>query len=159
VLGVHHFRKGKREVAGDAISGSHAYRDAARAVWIFVEDPEEQGRCLMVCDKFNWAERRPPGLAYRIQAGQVIYEPKPLDVTSDELFSQGFGTRLDLACAWLRARLASGSQLVTNVRVAAAVEGITARTLDRAKDRLQVTAERSGKSWQWSLPVAAEVQG
>ena len=131
ILGIHHFCKGKRDVAGDAISGSHAYRDAARAVWLFAEDPEEPGRCLTVCDKFNWSEHRPMGLAYRIQNGRVCYEPDPVDMTSDELLSRESQTRLDTTCAWLLTKLASGSQAATKLHLAATAEGVSITTLRR----------------------------
>ena len=96
IIGIHHFNKGKRDVAGDSISGSHAYRDAARSIWLFALDSEDPTRRLMVCDKHNWAEERPLGLAYRIENGRIQYEAEPLDMSADELLAQARSNRWTL---------------------------------------------------------------
>ncbi|MCE9552870.1 MAG: AAA family ATPase [Planctomycetes bacterium] len=156
VLGIHHFNKGKREVAGDSISGSHAYRDAARAAWLFALDAEDPTRRLMVCDKHNWSEQWPPGLAYRIESGRIQYEAEPLDMTADELLSQATPKPVEVACAWLAAQLSSGPQPAANLQIAATLDHVSKRTLDRAKERLKVKSEKEGDHWVWSLPMATE---
>ena len=156
VIGIHHFNKGKREIAGDSISGSHAYRDAARSIWLFALDDNDPGRRLMVCDKHNWAEQRPLGLAYRIEAGRIQYEAEPLDMTADELLVQGTQKSLDIACAWLVAQLSTGPQSATNIQIAATVKGIPERTLNRAKKCLSIVSTKDGNRWIWSLPTATE---
>lgn len=54
VLGIAHFRKGAGNQS-DMISGSHAWRDAARAVMLFARD-EEQNATVMTLDKINSGE-------------------------------------------------------------------------------------------------------
>jgi hypothetical protein len=152
LLGIHHFNKGKRDHAGDSISGSHAYRDASRAIWLFALDSDDRDRRLMVCDKNNWAEKHPPGLAYRIIAGRIQYEADPLEMTSDELMGQGNQQQLDVAYAWLAAQLSTGPQTVVNLQLAAMMAGISERTLRRAKKSLGVVSDRDGTGWRWSLP-------
>jgi hypothetical protein len=152
ILGIHHFNKGKREVAGDSISGSHAYRDAARSIWLFALDGDDPARRMMVCDKHNWAEQRPPGLAYRIAAGRIEYESEPLDMTADELLAQGTQQPVDVACSWLLERLAGGEKPAMDIQIAAAMDGIAERTLKRAKKRLGILSERKGEHWFWKLP-------
>ncbi len=156
IIGIHHFNKGKRDVAGDSISGSHAYRDAARSSWLFALDGNDPTRRLMVCDKHNWAEQCPTGLAYRIEQGRIQYESEPLEMSSDELLMQGTQQSLDIACAWLLAQLSAGPQPATNLQIAAAVEGIADRTLARAKKRLGVESTKKKDHWVWSLPTALE---
>jgi hypothetical protein len=152
ILGVHHFNKGRKDVAGDAISGSHAYRDAARTTWLFALDEKDPARRLMVCDKNNWAETRPSGLAYRIVSGRIYYEPTPLEMTADELMKQGTENALDIACSWLLAQLSSGPRSALELQVAATADRIADRTLTRAKERLQVHSYKESGSWFWRLP-------
>lgn len=54
VIGIAHFRKGGGNQA-DLISGSHAWRDASRAVMLFAKD-EEQGSTVMTLEKINSGE-------------------------------------------------------------------------------------------------------
>jgi len=156
VIGIHHFSKAKRDVAGDAISGSHAYRDAARSIWLFALDGSDPTRRMMVCDKHNWAEHCPLGLAYRIVNGVIQYEAEPLSMTSDELLVQGTQQPLDVACAWLLAKLSTGPQPAINMQIAATAERISDRTLKRAKKRLGIVSTKEGDHWIWSLPAITD---
>ena len=158
VLGIHHFAKGKREYAGDSISGSHAYRDAGRAIWLFALDAHNSARRLMVCDKSNWSEEWPQGLAYRIEGGRIQYEAQPLDMTADELMAQSKPQLLEVACDWLEEQLSAGPQSAANIQIAATVERISERTLNRAKKRLGVESVKEGDHWFWSIPPAVENQ-
>ncbi|MEV8265641.1 AAA family ATPase [Microbacterium sp. NPDC077057] len=54
VIGIMHFNKGGG-AASDKVSGSHAYRDAARALMLFAKD-EESGHVVMTQDKGNYAD-------------------------------------------------------------------------------------------------------
>lgn len=54
ILGIMHFNKGAG-AASDKVSGSHAYRDAARSVMLFAKD-EETGHVVMTQDKGNYAD-------------------------------------------------------------------------------------------------------
>ena len=152
LLGIHHFNKGKRDHAGDSISGSHAYRDASRAIWLFALDSDDRDRRLMVCDKNNWAEKHPPGLAYRITAGRIQYEAEPLEMTSDELMGQRNQQQLDVAYAWLAAQLSAGPQKAVAMQIAATMAGIADMTLRRAKKALGVVSKQDSDGWQWALP-------
>lgn len=151
ILGIHHFNKGRRDVAGDQISGSHAYRDAARAIWLFALDAKDPSRRLMVSDKNNWAAERPLGLAYRITAGRIEYEAAPVELTSDELLSQGVQDSLAIACSWLTAQLSAGPRSAVDLQIAATASNIKERTLHRAKDQLGVQSAKEGSHWMWRL--------
>jgi hypothetical protein len=54
VIGIAHFRKGGGSQS-DLISGSHAWRDAARCVMLFAKD-EEQNATVMTLEKINSGE-------------------------------------------------------------------------------------------------------
>lgn len=54
VIGIAHFRKGGGNQS-DLISGSHAWRDAARCVLLFARD-EEEGTTVVTLDKINSGE-------------------------------------------------------------------------------------------------------
>lgn len=152
ILGIHHFNKGRRDVAGDSISGSHAYRDAGRAIWLCALDASDPSRRLVVCDKSNWAPEMPPGLAYRIEQGRISYEAEPLDMTSDELMAQGSPQSVEIACEWLLGQLAAGPRAAVDIQIAATADGIRERTLFRAKKQLSISSIRSGDRWFWQLP-------
>ena len=152
VIGVHHFAKAKRDVAGDAVSGSHAYRDAARSLWLFALDAEDRLRRLMVWDKYNYVDHQPPGMAYRVIDGVIRYEQEMLEITSDELLQQGTQRPIDIALTWLMEKLLPGPMLAADLYIAAATENISDKTLKRAKKGLQVKSGKKGGSWWWTLP-------
>ncbi len=158
IIGIHHFNKGRRDFAGDSISGSHAYRDAARAVWLFALDENDHTRRLMVCDKYNWASACPPGLAYRIENGVICYEAEPLDMTSAELLAQGTEKPVDVAAAWLLAQLSQGELPASDLQIAATLHGIKDRTLNRAKKQLGVVSRKVENRWYWALQDASNEQ-
>jgi hypothetical protein len=64
ILGIMHFNKGIGN-ASDKLSGSHAYRDAARSVMLFARD-EDESQVVMSQDKGNYAEASEMSLAYRL---------------------------------------------------------------------------------------------
>lgn len=69
VIGIAHFRKGGGNQA-DLISGSHAWRDAARAVMLFARD-EESDCTVMTLDKINSGEAG-KSFSYRLDIVQQI---------------------------------------------------------------------------------------
>jgi len=56
------------------------------------------------------------------------------------------------ADAWLASLLNAGPVNVRDIEAAAQAGGMSMRTVERAKKRLGVKADRSGKAWCWSLP-------
>ncbi|PYY44015.1 hypothetical protein DEJ03_12675 [Curtobacterium sp. MCLR17_043] len=65
VIGIMHFNKGGGN-ASDKLSGSHAYRDAARAVMVFAKDDDQQ-QVVMTQDKGNYADFGEMSIAYRLE--------------------------------------------------------------------------------------------
>lgn len=69
VIGIAHFRKGGG-AASDLISGSHAWRDAARAVMLFAAD-EDSGSTVMTLEKINSGEAG-KSFRYRLDVVQQL---------------------------------------------------------------------------------------
>jgi hypothetical protein len=64
---VAHLNKNTESRARDRVSGSAAFTNAARAVCLFAEDEQEQGRRVVCPDKWNIGIK-PPGLVYTTRA-------------------------------------------------------------------------------------------
>ena len=103
------------------------------------------------------------GLAYELRAANrtavVEWEPGPVTVSVDDALAPGCNhdgerSAVDEATEWLRQALAGGPQLAKDVKHRAAGDGITSRTLDRAKAKLHVMAAPNGYRgpWAWRLP-------
>ena len=69
VIGIAHFRKGGGSQA-DLISGSHAWRDAARAVMLFAKD-EDAGHTVLTLEKINSGEAG-KSFAYRLDVVEQL---------------------------------------------------------------------------------------
>lgn len=159
VLAVTHLRKGD----GPAIyrsMGSLAFVAAARTVWAVVADKEDSARRLFLPVKNNLAQDQ-NGLAYRIQMGpmgpRVVFDPDAVAVSVNEAL--GFQTdnevsAVDEAVQWLLNSLAAGPRPAKGVKDAAKKDGISLRTLDRAKSKSGVIAapDAFGGPWMWQLP-------
>ena len=69
VLGIMHFNKGQGH-AGDKLSGSHAFRDAVRSLFLFARD-DESGHRVVTQEKNNYAEDVAASLAYDLVSTEV----------------------------------------------------------------------------------------
>ena len=69
VLGIMHFNKGQGH-AGDKLSGSHAFRDAVRSLFLFARD-DESGHRIVTQEKNNYAEEVAASLAYDLVSTEV----------------------------------------------------------------------------------------
>ena len=96
----------------------------------------------------------------QIMASHIIWETKYVDVTAVEAMQAAAETKSpaakDKAIKFLRDILAKGPVLKTEIKEAAEANGISNRTLFRAKSDLKVIAEKDrtkadGK-WTWQLP-------
>jgi hypothetical protein len=94
LLAVTHLRKAEGTAIHRVVE-SLAFAAAARAVWGVAQDPQSDGRRLMVRIKGNLSAD-PGGLAYRIEAEngipQIVWEPGRVDVPADDIIS-GFESR------------------------------------------------------------------
>jgi hypothetical protein len=169
VLSVMHLTKNSQTRAIYRTGGSIGFVGAARGQLLVAPDPEDEARRILVANKNNLTAP-PPALAYRITedppgaGARVLWDPEPVaeGLDADALLA-GSGEdpaeRRD-ADALLRELLADGERPSAEILKAARANGIAERTLDRAKRRLGVRAQRVGGlggsgTWYLSLPGPA----
>ncbi|WP_127078303.1 AAA family ATPase [Rhodomicrobium lacus] len=171
VVGVTHVTG--KSGAGDAFSGSEAYRRAARAAWKVVLDPADpepnpkrKRRLLIAVGVNNAADDAQ--LAYRIEGvtlpsgietSRVRFEPVDAGEPVADYFPRGMyegqpptprpvrraaSETLTSAADWLRGMLAEGPKLATDLKVAAAAAGISVGTLYTAARQLGVQMDSDG---------------
>lgn len=69
ILAIRHFNKGQGN-ASDKVSGSHAFRDAARAVFLFATD-DESGHRIVTQDKGNYSQHGAGSFAFDLESVQI----------------------------------------------------------------------------------------
>jgi putative DNA primase/helicase len=176
IIGVMHFNK-KTDVTNVMmrISDSLAFGAVARHVYGVVRDTaDDGGRRIMVRGKNNLAHVKDKALAYYIDAkfdGMsadeppvevfapfVVWEKEHVDVTATEMMTAAATnkapTARDDAKKFLGDFLASGPAAAKEVEEAAEANGVSRRTLFRAKGELKVVAKKEGREggWTWQLP-------
>lgn len=170
IVGVTHLNKASSMSAAYRTMGSLAFVAAARAVWAVARDKEDpEGRRRLVLPVKNNLGNDRTGLAYRLNGipggpAWIEWEPDPVDTTADDALAPATGRdddgpALGEAKAWLRGELADGPQPATDIKKQASKDGIKSRTLDRAKEALNVTSYRDGKTWWWKLPDDSRAGG
>jgi putative DNA primase/helicase len=174
VIAVMHFNK-KADVhnAMLRIADSLAYVAAARHCYVVVDDPDNKRR-LFVKAKNNLAPDT-RALSYTIgtttvgideatretiAAPRIVWGSEYVDVTASEAMQAEEGARsspvgaLDAAKKFLADILAAGPVAKQEIEEAAEGDGISPRTLARAKAKLRIVAKKDGlrEGWRWSLP-------
>lgn len=162
VIGIMHLKKSETS-ALLRVSGSIAFVAAARAVWVFGEDPDAPENHVMVPVKSNLAARE-SGLAYRIEAvngnaPKIVWQKDPVTITANDVVindaREKDGTRGERkeAMEWLRAELSDGPLPATDLHRRAEESGLSWRTVRRAKDRLPIDAHKTSVlgGWCWEL--------
>jgi hypothetical protein len=144
--------------------GSSAILAAMRTAFLLASDPQDAGVHVLACTKTFAA--CPPSLAFRIattDAGQPILDwHGPVARTADELVEarRPYGEAIAQAVRFLQERLTSGWAPRATVLAQAAAEGISFRTLERAKAGLRVQSQErreNGRNvWYWRLAVPAQ---
>lgn len=176
VIGVMHFNK-KTDVTNALlrISDSLAFGAVARHVYGVIDDAENE-RKLFVRAKNNVAAKmKNKTLGYRFGAREVakddetgepiiaphiLWDPEYVDVTAVEAMQAASEAKSpaakDEAMKFLSETLAKGPVLKTEIQEAAEANGVSERTLFRAKRDLKVVARkdrtRSDGKWTWELP-------
>jgi hypothetical protein len=163
IIGVLHFNK-KVDVTNALlrISDSLAFGATARHVYAVVDD-EQNKRKLVVKAKNNLATSAQKALAYNfgvrevgsgIKAPHIIWHAQHVDITAAEAMSasKSPGAR-DEAKKFLTDLLAAGPVSSTDIEDAAAANGISRRTLFRAKGELGIDAKQKAGAWNWHMPA------
>jgi len=153
VVCVSHLNKS----GGDAlyrISGSIGITGAARSVWVFAADPQNESRTLMLLRKINVGKRL-SGLAFSLVEdldGQatIAWYDEEIERDADEVMREREqiakgGERLDKACALIREVLSDGEHhLSTELTDRCKELGISEATFRRARTMLGVKSHKTG---------------
>lgn len=169
VVAISHLSKGGGEAIA-RVTGSLAFIAAARAAWLVVKDPQHDARRLFLALKNNLGPDG-SGLAFGIDAvtigdietSRVVWSADPVTMTADEALTaarsgreQRAAPQSDEAYAWLAQVLAKGPVPTVEIQQRARADGVSWRTVERAKDRLGVRSRRHGFGdagrWAWELP-------
>ncbi|MFA7509454.1 MAG: AAA family ATPase [Mycolicibacterium vanbaalenii] len=163
---VRHFGKGGGN-ASDKMSGSHAFRDAVRSLFLFAEDGD---RVVVTQDKGNYAPRGEESFAFRLESITVPTDDGPAEVArvvelgSSEVSVGDVINRAHqyddagertAAEHWLQDYLTeNGATPSKVVKAEARKEGISEATLKRAKKKLGVLDRAEGfpRTSTWDLP-------
>jgi putative DNA primase/helicase len=162
VLAILHLTKAAQRKLLLRAQGSVAFVAQARIVLAVGEDPEHEGRRLLVPVKSNLGPAATT-LAFRIGDAGLAWEEGTVEGTAEQLLAgddvetRSSRKERDDAATFLRQLLADGPVASKQVEADAKANGIAQRTLWRAKFELHVLAERaqtqSGKAaWYWLLP-------
>jgi DNA polymerase bacteriophage-type len=179
ILAVMHFNK-KIDITNVLlrISDSLAYGAAARHVYGVIDDRDNH-RKLFVKGKNNLAPRDQNTLAFSfadravgtdkktgaaIRAPYIVWQLEPVDITATEALQAAAQFKSpsarDGAKHFLAALLGDEPVDAKDVYEAAKENGISQRTLHRAKDDLGVEVKRDGpgaeghRAWRWHLPTS-----
>lgn len=171
VVLVDHLNKKAGLSAIHRVGGAGAFIGMARASWLFTRDLEDSRKHLMLPLKNNYARDGLKGLAYRIGERPVRIEdenvPTPYvewlgetSETADEALTPDKNKSMfSKAIEFLSFQLATGPQDADAMYEAAGKQGISERTLERAKAELKVRSQhpvdgsgKKGLNWEWVLP-------
>ena len=162
VNGLVHLGKSDRADVATAVLGSRAFTAVSRAVLVAARDPDaEDGACVLSVEKANLGRLDVPGLRYRIDSASVPTPEGPADVgrlvllgESDRQVRDFYADHADAdersdrdeAVDWLRGHLieTGGEAAAADLFRAASAAGISKRTLQRARPRAGVRADRRG---------------
>ena len=169
VLAISHPPKAAQAKAINAITGSLAFVAAARVVMVAIADPETKGRSLLLPVKINIGQS-PKGLGYRIEGRTVegskgpiatsgiAWDGDPVALTADEAMNAGREQGRPVkatneAETFLRGRLGFGAVPAKDIVEEAEAQGISKRTLERAKAKLGVIVHKDAfdGGWTWEL--------
>jgi putative DNA primase/helicase len=167
VGGIMHMRKSETD-AMLRVSGSIAFVAAARAVWGFGVDPDDETQRVMVGVKCNLAALG-NALAYKITANtdgapHIVWQKEPRTLDAEDVLGGSKKEKRDRAEKvgeaeeWLRNRLGAAPVAQEQLKTEAENKGISWRTLRRAKDHLSVKSHKAGfaRGWFWELPQDAQ---
>ncbi|HSW01838.1 MAG TPA: AAA family ATPase [Sedimentisphaerales bacterium] len=168
ILLVAHRRKSPGPNADDMALGSRAFTAVSRSVLHLMRDSQDRSRRLLLAGKNNNAPEA-KGLAFAIRSEadglpRICWESGHVEITADQAMrqenresSEGDKTAVQRAVTWLQDALADGPVPSADVLTHAKAQGISQRTLERAKESLGVRSDRkSGQgaaSWYFELPA------
>lgn len=166
VVMVNHLSKSAGTKAIYRAMGSLGFVAAARAVWHFAKDPDNEQRRLILPAKMNLAPD-PTGLAYRIEEGGVRWEADPVLMSADDLVAReaqaqtnAKGTRRTEEVQWLRDLLANGPVPSKQVLADGSEHGFSPKMLRSAFQNIGGKPTKSAMNgpWMWALPASTSTE-
>jgi RecA-family ATPase len=163
VIAILHLTKAAQRKVLLRAQGSVAFVAQARTVLAVAEDREMPGRRLLVSVKNNLGPMA-PALAFRISEAGLAWDEGTVTGTAEKLLAVDEATtrsdqrERDEAVTFLRDLLGAGAMQSRQIMADAKANGISQRTLWRAKSELGIIAERAkGQTgaWYWMLPAGS----
>ncbi len=163
IVGIMHCNKNTSLQVLYRIMGSMGFPSVARSIWLVAKDreDEENQRRYFSPLKNNLAPEQDT-LAFHLEnlgsVAKVVWEDKPVEKDfdiEDALVPPERTSETKRAKQFLIETLKDGAMLNTEVKRAARNEGISAGTLKRAKEKLNIRAFKEsgvGGKWYWELP-------
>ena len=166
ILGITHFNKNEDVSAVNRTLGSIGFVAAARSVWSVFVNPTDEDSRFMLPVKGNLG-KKPKGLEFRLVDADVKtldgiidsvrceFERDQIHKTADEVIAEEkkkvrapvkHGVK-----RWLEDVLKDGGVDVKVIEGKAAKDGISTRTLRRAKEDMNIKSTKKGKKWVWVL--------
>jgi len=143
------------------VMGAVAMSGVARIVWLCCQDREDADNYFFLCAKTNIG-RVPQGLQYGIEGKElpgigsvgVIVWRQQTNITADQALDRkgSDGGKLTAAKAWLSTFL-DEDKAAKDVYGAAKEQGISEKTLRRAKRDLGIESEKTADGWVWLAPI------
>lgn len=166
MLGISHLNKSNTQEAMQRISGSLAFVAAARSALIVIKDRTDPSRRYFLPLKNNLG-RDVGGLAFSIQSltlpsgietSHIQWEREAVNLTADEALrvddDQAKAGERQEAKRFLLDMLANGPILASDAERRCQEDGLSIRTLKRAKKELGIISEKNGAAgWFWKLPT------
>jgi hypothetical protein len=156
VILVNHLTK-KKGVGLYRSIGSISIIGMARAAWAFARCPRRDAYRVMVPLKNNLTPVA-EGIAYKIADGAVAWDDGSLELTAHEAFDAKPEMReanaLKRAVEWLGEFLKDGEwKPRPEIEAASKAEGISWRTLRRAKEELKLELQHTSNDapWEWRI--------
>jgi len=166
IIAILHLTKAAQRKVLLRAQGSIAFVAQARTVLAVAEHRDVPGRRLLVSPKNNYGEKA-PALAFRIGESGLTWDEGIVQGTAETLLAvdepetRSDRRERDDAVTFLRQLLRDGPASSKQAMADAKANGISQRTLWRAKSELGIEAERAttqgGKAaWFWMPPSSAE---
>jgi hypothetical protein len=161
---IRHLTKSQRDLAIFRGQGSIGYTGAARAEHLIATHSENKQQRFMVCIKNNLVAKPPP-ISFEVSQDRFLWGDI-CNMSADALLAPagrgGGHPALDDAVEFLESALANGGRDVAELHEEAEANGISKRTLNRAKKELGIEAQKqkgfgAEGGWLWQLPSAEDV--
>jgi hypothetical protein len=165
VAAIRHYRKNKGTDAMEAGGGSVAFAALVRVIIASLPDPGDGTRYLLAVAKNNLVVKsKRPALSYNIvpsekdpDIGRIAWGGA-VDMSANEIFAaqaevdKDSSGKVGEAKQFLELLLASGEWMpTTEIMKAAEANGLSKRSVQRAKDAATIVVEKKEKHWGWRL--------